>query len=335
MSNQLAVQHSMTIDETIQIGKILAQSGFFNDTREAAQAVAKILAGQEIGFGPMAAMTGIHIVKGKVTLSANLLAAAVKRSGKYDYIVRQINDTMCKLAFVELRGDAPVELGESTFTIEDAEQAGLVNGDNWKKYKRNMLFARAMSNGQKWYCPDILGGPLYTPDEFGLAVDEDGEVARRPITRPVPEDGYTTGEPQKAIVQEIKVQRQWPDRPLDAETVREYMNYRAAKGGTNPPTIENFRRMHAALSTLIADDDDRHLVQRYFFGVNSSKELNAGQVEALRAWPGIALDEETGAWVPSGYSAQELRAVLKAARIEAGQTEMFDQEEQDDTNTGN
>ena len=30
-----------------------------------------------------------------------------------------------------------------------------------------MLFARAMSNGVRWYCPDVAMTPLYTPDEQG------------------------------------------------------------------------------------------------------------------------------------------------------------------------
>jgi len=39
-----------------------------------------------------------------------------------------------------------------------------------------MLFARAISNGAKWFCPDIFGGPVYTPDELGAEVDEEGDI---------------------------------------------------------------------------------------------------------------------------------------------------------------
>lgn len=175
-NTQLAIKKApMTIEETISVGQILAESGFFDDAKGAAQAVAKILAGQELGFGPMASMTGVYIVRGRIMLSANLLAAAIKRTGKYDYIVRQLNDSACKIAFVELRNGNTFEIGESVFTLEDAKRAGL-GGENWKKYPRNMLFARALSNGARWFCPDILGGPVYTPDEFGLPVNEDGEI---------------------------------------------------------------------------------------------------------------------------------------------------------------
>ena len=29
-----------------------------------------------------------------------------------------------------------------------------------------MLFARAMSNGVKWYTPDVFAGPVYVPEEM-------------------------------------------------------------------------------------------------------------------------------------------------------------------------
>ena len=34
-----------------------------------------------------------------------------------------------------------------------------------------------MSNGVKWFCPDVFGGPVYSPDELGATVDaEEGSV---------------------------------------------------------------------------------------------------------------------------------------------------------------
>jgi len=163
--------------DVMELGNLLAKSGYFKDATDAAQAVVKVLAGQELGFGPVASMTGIYIVKGRVTLSANLLGAAIKRSGRYDYHVGHLDDTECAIGFFAGSGDERRQIGISTFTIDDAKRAGLINGDNWKKYPRNMLFARALSNGAKWYCPDVFGGPIYTPDELGIPVDPvDGET---------------------------------------------------------------------------------------------------------------------------------------------------------------
>lgn len=158
----------------IELGNVLAQSGFFQDSRDAAQAAVKVMAGAELGFGPVASMTGIYIVKGRVTLSANLMAAAIKAHPKYTYRIKTHTGTECSIEFFE-EGES---IGVSTFTMDDAKTAGLAGGDNWKKHTRNMLFARALSNGAKWFCPDAFGGgPVYTPDELGAEVDgETGEV---------------------------------------------------------------------------------------------------------------------------------------------------------------
>lgn len=168
MSNGLTIKNDLDI---MSLGQVLVRSGFFQDSNDAAKAVVKVLAGRELGFGPIASMTGINVIKGRVTLSANLMAAAIKRTGKYNYRVARLDDTACELTFFE-NGE---QVGESHFTIEDARSAGL-GGDNWRRFPRNMLFARALSNGAKWYCPDIFGGPVYTPDEMGAVVDENGEV---------------------------------------------------------------------------------------------------------------------------------------------------------------
>lgn len=158
-----------------ELGAIFAKSGYFNDAREAAQAIVKIQAGRELGFSPVASMTGIYIVKGRVTLSANIIGAAIRLSRRYDFRVTMHSENECIIQFT-LTASGEV-LGDSSFTMAQARQAGLDKGDNWKGHPKNMLFARAMSNGAKWYCPDVFSGSIYTPDELGARIDgETGEV---------------------------------------------------------------------------------------------------------------------------------------------------------------
>lgn len=194
------VSGSLTIrsmDDLSRMSGMLAKSGFFADCREAAQAGVKVLAGLELGIPAFSAMTGIHIIKGKPAIGANLMAASVRKSGKYDYEEFEHSDSACRIAFYEaefksdirqlkrqlLKGEVSreefenrvtaVSLGVSEFTADDARKAGTQNMD---RYPKNMLFARAMSNGVKWFCPDIFLGPIYTPDELGASVDDEGNV---------------------------------------------------------------------------------------------------------------------------------------------------------------
>lgn len=201
-----------SISDLRQLGQVFAKSGFFSDVREEAQAIVKIMAGGELGFPPITSMTGIYIVKGKVSLSANLMAARVKSSGKYDFRVKEMSATKCAIEFFQ-NGES---IGVSDFTIEDAKKAGTQNID---KFPRNMLYARAMSNGCKWFCPDIFAGGIYTPEELGAPVNEDGEViemavapARTPL-RAVPaktiepEQGELLASPEVAA----EIERLWPE----------------------------------------------------------------------------------------------------------------------------
>lgn len=182
MSNTLALRNDAmpeTLGEIIQLGGILAASGYFQDAKSEAQAVAKLIAGREWGIGPMSSMTGIHVIQGKPTMGAGLIASQIKRSGKYDFRVAEITDQACEIVFFQGRE----EIGRSRFTIEDARKAQVKNLD---KFTRNMLYARAMSNGARWFTPDAFTGPVYTPEEMGAAVEYDTEGQERVIVEVVP-----------------------------------------------------------------------------------------------------------------------------------------------------
>lgn len=161
-----------TIQEMQSLGEVFVKSKFFQDSQDAAQAIVKVMAGAELGFPPIASMTGVYIVKGKVSLSANLIAAAIKRSGRYTYRVRKHDESGCEIEFFENNES----IGLSSFTREDAQRAQLLSKETWRSFFRNMAFARALSNGAKWHCPDIFGGPVYTPEELGADVDGEGDV---------------------------------------------------------------------------------------------------------------------------------------------------------------
>lgn len=172
MTQALAnVQYKPTEMTTERLGAVMVKSGFFQDAKDEAQAIVKILAGAELGLGPIASMQGIYIVKGRFTLAANLIAAVIQRSGKYRYRVTHLDNESCSIIFYS----GGNELGESTFTIDDAKTAGLIS-DTYRKFPRNMLFSRALTNGARWYTPDVFNGPVYTPDELGEQVDDDGRV---------------------------------------------------------------------------------------------------------------------------------------------------------------
>lgn len=156
MKNEVQI---MPVEQILPMAKLFAESGMFTDAKQAAQAFVKIQAGQEIGLAPFASMTGINIILGKPTFGAGVIASCVKGSAKYDFKVKELTDKACSIDFFE----GKEFIGNSTFTIEDAKKQATKNLD---KFPKNMLYARAMSNGQKWFCPDVFQMSVYVPEEM-------------------------------------------------------------------------------------------------------------------------------------------------------------------------
>lgn len=206
----LAIVSGDELDTIQRTGRLLANSGYFDGKGDTAQAIAmmatKILAGREMGFGPFASVNGVHIISGKPSIGANLMAAAVKGHPNYDYRVQAMTNTECTLEFFE-RGES---IGVSTFTMQDAQSAQVTNNPTWKKFPRNMLFARALSNGVRWYCPDVFAGnAVYVPEELGAEVDGDGNVV---------DTTYTVTEPPAPVEPEVEF-----DKPRITDNQREQL----------------------------------------------------------------------------------------------------------------
>lgn len=205
-STALAILQPQDLDTIQRTGKLLAASGYFDGRGDGsppgAQAIAqmatKIMAGREMGFGPFASVNGVHIINGKPSIGANLMASAIKANGRYNYRVREMSGDKCAIEFFERDGDKWESIGVSEFTLQDAQAAGLTKNPTWSKFPKNMLFARAISNGVRFYCPDVFSGnAVYVPEELGASTDNDGNIVEASYTVTKPADrsvDSTTGE---------------------------------------------------------------------------------------------------------------------------------------------
>ena len=295
----------INMPELMEIGKVMAASGFFEDARQANQAIVKVLAGRELGFGPFASMTGIHIIKGKPVISANLYAAAIRGSGRYDYKVIRLDDTGCELAFFE-NGK---EVGRSAFTDKDAKAAGLVKPDsNWLKFPRNMYFARALSNGVKWFAPDVFGGTsVYTPGEMGEETTVD----------------LSTGE--IVTVTAAPVTQESAPTPRTPDALREHLRNSAHVNANEPELTVGWRDGIIATIDKMTEPDGHHAFLAWAFdSTGSRKDITNGQLHALKGWLQTHSEtqvvegkdgqrEEKKVWVLNEIPAAELLAAYPVA----------------------
>ena len=170
MNNQI---QRIAPNDAMLLAEQFFRSGLFQDIKSAAQAMVKIMAGNELGLPPLASISGIHIIAGKPVIGAGLIASAVKSSGKYNYRVVENTDKHCSIDFYE----GTEKIGNSSFSYEDAKKAGTKNLD---KFPKNMLFARAISNGVKWFTPDVFAGPVYVPEEMQQVTEDIGHLEVKP-----------------------------------------------------------------------------------------------------------------------------------------------------------
>ena len=210
MMNELAA----TILDPIRVGEIFAKSGMFPDMKDAAQCATKLIVGRGMGLTDYDSMSGLHLIQGKVTLAANLMAAAIKRSGKYDYR-SDSNERGCSITFFSRQSSTKnfEKIGTTTFTMEDAARAGL-SGVNWKKYPKAMLFARCISAGYREHCPDALGNaPVYVESHGEHEIPKTEAVPEKrqmESTREVLFEG-TTEVNDAAVPEAIEKQETWQD----------------------------------------------------------------------------------------------------------------------------
>jgi len=232
MTNSLSVFDESEYRVMQNMAKAMVDSGFFSDVKQVAQAMVKIQAGREMGLPPFASMSGIHLVQSKPVLGANLIATLVKNDPRYDYRIKQADGQACILTWYE--SGKPV--GESAFTIAEAQAAGLAGKDNWKKYPSDMLFARAISRGARRYAPGLFGGaPVYTPDEFNLDTDEDGRIVAGEIINVTP--APTGNDPNRVYAD---------GSPVALAAVETYDAYLEAHGGKAPDNVHNLRNWFKA-----------------------------------------------------------------------------------------
>jgi hypothetical protein len=186
--------------DPMTVAQVFKASGMFPDIQSEAAACAKIIIGRGLGLSDYDAMTGLHIIKGKAVLAANLMAASIKRAGKYDYRAT-CSDTECSIVFFGRTMDGKwEEIGTTEFTLEDARRAQL-GGDNWRKWPKAMLFARCISSGYKQHCPDALGAaPVYVEAHGETEIVEDAPRSRAAL--PAPEVVEAATMPQDAPVAE-------------------------------------------------------------------------------------------------------------------------------------
>ncbi len=154
----------------------LIKSGFLpQGIKTPEQACAIMLKGRELGIPPMQALSHIHIINGKPSMSSELMLSQILRlhpKTRISYPVR--TGEKCEIK-VQREGCDPSTF---SFDMKDAQAAGVLGNPVWKKYPRAMLHARCVSEMARSLFPDAIAGVSYTHEELNPegTFNEQGEI---------------------------------------------------------------------------------------------------------------------------------------------------------------
>lgn len=137
-----------------------------------ADVMVTLLLGRDLGLTAMQAITGIHVIEGKPSVSSQTAVALVKRSPLCRSFAC-VSSTDEEATYETHRaGEArPQRL---TYSMRDASRAGLAGKSVWKAHPSAMLRARAAMALCRDVYPDVVAN-LYDPDEAEEIRDRDRE----------------------------------------------------------------------------------------------------------------------------------------------------------------
>ena len=123
-------------------------------------ALAVIMAGDELGIPPMAALRGLFLVNGKVGMDYSLMVGLLRRAGyKVQWVAK--GPERCELLITHPDGTTHTEVWD----VERAKKAKLWgNSGPWSTYPEAMLSARCVSSAARAFAGDVLAG-CYSMDE--------------------------------------------------------------------------------------------------------------------------------------------------------------------------
>ncbi|MGH6829557.1 MAG: hypothetical protein ACREDG_00150 [Methylocella sp.] len=150
------------------------------------QAIALMLLANAEGLHPATAALDYDIIAGRPTKKARaMLRDFLRNDGKVKWHRR--DDQFASATFSHPAGGSV----EIIWDLARAATAGLAGKEMWKKYPRQMLHARAVSEGVQATFPGATGG-MYTPEE-------QADIPERPMRDVTPTKAAVVDSVKKAV----------------------------------------------------------------------------------------------------------------------------------------
>ena len=156
------------------------------------------------GKAPLELAKTYHIIEGKLTMRADaMLGRYLTTGGKVKWLVR--SDTEVRAVWSKDGNDV-----EISSTLEEFKNNGIAMSakgglkDNWRKFPKQMLTARNVSEAVRLLAPQIISG-IYTPEEVSDFTSADRSLppvvnASISASKPKIEEAVVIQDPASALV---------------------------------------------------------------------------------------------------------------------------------------
>lgn len=280
----------------VQISNAIAKSGMSlpKDCRTPEAVFAKVLLGWEHGIGPMSAVNSIYNIEGKASLPEEMKVAIIRARKLGDVRTAVVTDQAASVIVTRPDILAPVEI---VFTVDDAVRGGLLrrlpsgeldsSKDNWRKWRKSMLLARARAVACHQYFEEVFTGLPYSPDELGATTDEQGRLIDVPAFEPVQHpwqqspasatDGPAASIPSAAVNPAPAAEQP----PLSVPNVPAPPPAQAASAPAGGPSARQLDQLAGLKAALRLDTEPWRLQCRMVAGVESARLMTAGQAGKL------------------------------------------------------
>ena len=158
INTQLTQQVNIPLTEMQEMAKIGVESNFFG-IKKPTEALALMLIAQSEGKHPATVFSQYHVIQGRPALKSDAMLARFQQAGGRVEWHTHTNDKVSGTFIHPQGGSLTVD-----WDMPRAKEAGLTGKDNYKKFPRQMLRARVISEGVRAVYPGVLQG-MYTPEE--------------------------------------------------------------------------------------------------------------------------------------------------------------------------
>lgn len=141
-----------------------------------------VMSGTERGFTTMQALQNMHVIYGRVSMSADIIRALCQRHAECEAF--EIVKASPEEATLHVKKKGWKDKAEVKFSVEDARRAGLIrDGSNWKTWPEDMCVARVTTRAARRYFPDVMAGIFEESEAAEVAAQEGRPAAGTPSPR--------------------------------------------------------------------------------------------------------------------------------------------------------